>query len=292
MEVRVGHRFCTHCGTPLNNFCPVCGFANLPGVQFCGGCGQPQSIVANASTAAALTPATPNTESVAGMCDDSLAERRQLTVMFCELVKCASSPEVLDPEVLRALLRDYERSCARVTAEFEGFVAQFVGDEVMVYFGYPKAHENDAERAVCAALKIIEAVSALPTALALKWRPQVGIATGQVVVGDRIAKGESWEVGVVGETPNLAARIASLAQPGTVYIGTATRNLLGDQFEYQDVGLNTFKGFEQPAQVWQVMSQRAVDSRFKAVRASFMTQLVDRTQERAPAFWPVRAKSC
>ncbi|MBM4200482.1 MAG: tetratricopeptide repeat protein, partial [Gammaproteobacteria bacterium] len=175
----------------------------------------------------------------------------------------------------------YERSCARVTAEFEGFVAQFVGDEVMVYFGYPKAHENDAERAVCAALKIIGTVSALPTAVAQHWRPQVGIATGLVVVGDRIAKGESWEVGVVGETPNLAARIAGIARPGSVFIGAGTRSLLGEQFEYQDAGRHAFKGFERPAQVWEVVSQRMVDSRFKAVRASFMTRLIDRADERA-----------
>lgn len=281
-EVRPGHRFCSACGTALHNFCAACGFLNLPEARFCGGCGQPLAVGAGVAapdlTAAALTkPGDGGTT----FHDESQVERRQLTVMFCELVKCGTSADSLDPEVLRNLLRDYERTCARVTAEFDGFVAQFVGDEVMVYFGYPKAHENDAERAVCAGLKIIEAVSALPAAISLQWRPQVGIATGLVVVGDRIAKGESWEVGVVGETPNLAARIASVAQPGSVYIGSLTRSLLGEQFEYADAGQHAFKGFEQPAQVWQVVSQRAVDSRFKAVRASFMTRMIDRTHERA-----------
>ena len=279
-EIRPDHRFCTGCGIPTNSFCALCGFQNAPAARFCGGCGQPLTVAA-ADIASNLSDTGPLVDPITGLYDESQAERRQLTVMFCELVKCGTSPETRDPEILRQLLHDYERSCAQVTAEFDGFVAQYVGDEVMVYFGYPKAHENDAERAVCAALRIIETVSVLPRAIALQWRPQVGIATGLVVVGDRIAKGETWEVGVVGETPNLAARIAGVAKPGCVFISAGTRGLLGQQFEYRDAGTHAFKGFEQPAQIWEVVSQRTVESRFKAVRASFATRLVDRTNERA-----------
>ncbi|MBM4202233.1 MAG: zinc ribbon domain-containing protein, partial [Gammaproteobacteria bacterium] len=115
-EVRAGHRFCTHCGTPLNNFCALCGFANLPGARFCGGCGEPQTTMPTLTPTTTQTPVTVPAETVAGLYDESQAERRQLTVMFCELVRCGDSSEALDPEVLRNMLRDYERSCARVTA--------------------------------------------------------------------------------------------------------------------------------------------------------------------------------
>jgi len=243
--------------------CPQCGFANTQGAKFCGGCGQPTG----AGTPPSATPAQP------------AAERRQLTVMFCDLVDSTRLSTLLDPEDHHEVLRAYQSACAQVITRYGGYIAQFLGDGIMAYFGYPKAHEDAAEQSVLAGLGVVEAVSKLrPLNLAIHTR--VGIATGLVVVGDKIAKGEDWEIGVVGETPNLAARIQGVAQPGTVAIGPATRRLLGGQFAYEELGPQPFKGFAEPVPVWRVLAERRVESRFKAVRG-FQTPLVDRRAEQA-----------
>jgi class 3 adenylate cyclase len=176
------------------------------------------------------------------------AERRQLTVMFCDLVGSTELSARIDPEDLRDVIGAYHRTVARVVAEFDGFVSKYMGDGVLVYFGYPQAHEDDAERAVRAGLGAIEAVSRLDIQ-SVKLRTRVGIATGLVVVGDLIGEGPAQEQSVVGETPNLAARLQALAEPNTVVIAAGTRRLVGDLFEYRDLGAIEVKGIAAPVPV-------------------------------------------
>ncbi|CAG0974754.1 partial Adenylate cyclase 1, partial [Gammaproteobacteria bacterium] len=196
-----------------------------------------------------------------------------------DLVESTQLSIRLDPEDHREVLRTYQSAGAKVITRYDGYIAQYLGDGIMAYFGYPKAHEDDAERSVLAGLGIVEEVAKI-NLHNLQIRTRVGIATGLVVVGDKIAKGMEWEIGVVGESPNLAARIQGLAQPGTVVIGPTTRQLLGGQFEYLDLGSHPFKGFARPVQAWQVLSARALDSRFKAVRTA-NSKMVDRRAEQA-----------
>src|SRR5207245_7652234 len=164
------------------------------------------------------------------------AERRHLTVMFCDLVGSTALSARLDPEDMREVIGAYHRCCARVIGRGGGFVAKYMGDGVLAYFGYPRAGEHDAERAVRAALKLVEKVAGLDTVAATPLRVRVGIATGLVVVGDLIGQGASQEQAVVGETPNLAARLQALAEPGTVVIVPSTRRLTGGLFDYEDPG--------------------------------------------------------
>ena len=165
------------------------------------------------------------------------AERRQLTVMFCDLVGSTVLSTRLDPEDLRGIIGAYHRCCAELVEHNGGFVAKYMGDGVLVYFGYPQAHEADAERAVRAGLALIEAVPKLKTAAGVPVQVRVGIATGLVVVGDLIGAGAALEQAVVGETPNLAARLQALAEPGAVVISSSTRRLTGGLFEYRDLDL-------------------------------------------------------
>ena len=162
------------------------------------------------------------------------AERRQLTVMFCDLVGSTALSARLDPEDLREVIGAYHAAIAEVIGRFDGFVAKYMGDGVLAYFGYPQAHEDDAERAVRAGLAVVEAVRRLQTPVPLQMR--VGLATGLVVVGDLIGSGASREEAVVGETPNLAARLQALAEPDSVVIAESTRRLVGSLFEYRSLG--------------------------------------------------------
>src|SRR5215469_10604880 len=162
------------------------------------------------------------------------AERRQLTVMFCDLVGSTALSTRHDPGDLRELIGDYHRAVAETVGRFDGFVAKYTGDGVLIYFGYPHAHEDDAERAVRAGLAIIEAIDKLGNQEPLRVR--IGVATGLVVVGDLVGAGEAQERGVVGETPNLAARLQGIAEPNTVVIAEGTRRLLGNLFELRDLG--------------------------------------------------------
>ena len=156
----------------------------------------------------------------------SEAERRQLTVMFCDLVGSTALSERLDPEDLREVIHTYQECCAGVVARFEGFIARYMGDGLLIYFGYPKAHEDDAERSIRAGLGIVEAVGELRPRDELTLQVRVGIATGQVVAGDIIGEGASEESAVLGETPNLASRLQGLAKPDTVVIAPATHQLV------------------------------------------------------------------
>jgi class 3 adenylate cyclase/predicted ATPase len=206
------------------------------------------------------------------------AERRQLTVMFCDLVGSTALSTRLDLEDLREVIGAYHRAVAKVAAGFDGFVAKYMGDGVLLYFGYPQAHEDDAERAVRAGLGVIDAVGRLDVK-PVELQARVGIATGLVVVGDLIGEGSAQEQSVVGETPNLAARLQALAAPDTVVIAPGTRRLIGDLFEYRDLGAVELKGIAESVPAWQVLRPSVVASRFEALRGSALTQLVGRDEE-------------
>jgi class 3 adenylate cyclase len=206
------------------------------------------------------------------------AERRQLTVMFCDLVGSTQLSARLDPEDLREVIGAYHRCVATTVGRFAGFVAKYMGDGVLVYFGYPQAHEDDAERAVRAGLGLIDAVACLDVK-SVRLQARVGIATGLVVVGDLIGEGSAQEQSVVGETPNLAARLQALAEPDAVVIAAGTRRQVGDLFEYGDLGAVEVKGIAAPVPVWQVLRPSAVASRFEALRGSALTRLVGRDEE-------------
>src|SRR5215468_255553 len=176
------------------------------------------------------------------------AERRQVTVMFSDLVGSTALSGRMDPEDLREVISAYQKCVAETVGRFGGFVANYMGDGVLVYFGYPKAHEDDAERAVQAGLELIAAVTALKTSVSLQTR--VGIATGLVVIGDLIGSGDTLESGIVGETPNLAARLQGIAEPDTVVIAQGTRKLVGNLFELEDLGTKDLKGIAGPVRAW------------------------------------------
>jgi class 3 adenylate cyclase len=206
------------------------------------------------------------------------AERRQLTVMFCDLVSSTALAAGLDPEDLREVITSYHRVVTDVVRSVDGFVAKYMGDGVLVYFGDPRAHEDDAERAVRAGLGVVDAVGRLGVK-SVKLQARVGIATGLVVVGDLIGEGSAQEQSVVGETPNLAARLQSLAEPDAVVIAAGTRRLVGDLFEYRDLGAVEVKGIAGPVAAWRVLRPSTVESRFEALRGSALSPLIGRGEE-------------
>src|SRR5438874_2358538 len=201
------------------------------------------------------------------------AERRQLTVMFCDLVGATALSAQLDPEDLREVIAAYHRAVAKIIAEADGFVSRYMGDGVLVYFGYPQAHEDDAERAVRAGLGAIGAVSRIDVQ-SVKLQARVGIATGLVVVGDLIGEGAAQERLVVGETPNLAARLQALAEPDSVVIAAGTRRLVGTLFEYRELGPVDVKGITEPVSAWQVLCPSVGANRFEALRGAALARLV------------------
>jgi class 3 adenylate cyclase/predicted ATPase len=207
------------------------------------------------------------------------AERRQLTVMFCDLVGSTAMSARLDPEDMREIIGTYHRCCAAQIEGNGGFVAKYMGDGVLAYFGYPQAHEHDAERAVRAGLAIVEAAPKLATVAGSPLHVRIGIATGLVVVGDLVGSGEAQERGVVGETPNLAARLQAIAEPDMVVIDMGTRKLLGNLFELQDLGAKELKGIAGPARVWAALRANSAESRFEALHATGLTALVGREEE-------------
>jgi class 3 adenylate cyclase len=209
------------------------------------------------------------------------AERRQLTVMFCDLVGSTALAARLDPEDMHAVIGAYHRCATAVIERTGGFVAKYMGDGVLVYFGYPRADEHDAERAVRAGLALVEAVAGLDTAAAAPLQVRVGIATGLVVVGDLIGRGEAQERGVVGDTPNLAARLQVLAEPGQVVISEGMRRLARGLFDYDDLGRVPLKGLTERVQAWQVLGPRAIESRFEAQHETSLTPLAGRDEELA-----------
>ena len=225
-----------------------------------------------APSADAATPAT-----AASVPPEDRAERRQVTVMFSDLVGSTALSVRMDPEDLREVMSAYQKCVAETVQHFGGFVAKYMGDGVLIYFGYPQAHEDDAERAVRAGLELVAAVGALKTHVPLQAR--VGIATGLVIVGDLIGSGSSQEQAIVGETPNLAARLQAAAEPNSVVIAESTRKLLGNLFELEDLGTQDLKGIAGPVRAWTAVRQSSVESRFEAFHASGLTELVGRDEE-------------
>lgn len=206
------------------------------------------------------------------------AERRQVTVMFADLVGSTALSARLDPEEMGEVLRAYQNVVTGAVARFGGHVAKLMGDGVLAYFGWPKAHEDDAERAVHAGLAALEAIGRLRSPNGETLSARLGIATGLVVIGDLVGEGTAREDSVVGDTPNLAARLQALARPDTVLIGPGTRRLIGGAFELDDLGPQVLKGFADPVPLWRVIGTRSVGSRFET-RAAGLTPLVGRQQE-------------
>jgi class 3 adenylate cyclase/predicted ATPase len=207
------------------------------------------------------------------------AERRQLTVMFCDLVGSTAMSARFDPEDMHEIVAAYHKCCASLIDRNGGFVAQHMGDGTLAYFGYPPAHEHDAERAVRAGLAIVEAAPKLATAAGAPLHTRVGIATGIVVVGDLMGSGDTQERRVVGDTPNLAARLQGMAEPDSVVIAEGTRRLLGGLFEFRDLGAQEFEGAAGPTRVHAVLRESPQESRFEALHASGLTALVGREEE-------------
>jgi class 3 adenylate cyclase len=208
---------------------------------------------------------------------EAVGERRHVTVMFSDLVGSTALSARMDPEDLREVISAYQKCVAETVQRFGGFVAKYMGDGVLVYFGYPQAHEDDAERAVRAGLELVAAVGALKTHAPLQTR--IGIATGLVVVGDLIGSGASQEQAIVGETPNLSARLQGIAEPNSVVIAESARRLLGNLFELADLGAQDLKGIAGPVRAWAALRPASVEGRFEAFHASGLTDLVGREEE-------------
>src|SRR6266542_2754115 len=267
-----GMHFCGRCGRKLSQPCSACGFANPADHLFCGKCGarlpEPAAPPSPPSPARQDDPPVTQTTPVGfrpATHHPPEAERRQLTVLFGDLVDSTALASQLDPEEWREVIRAYQDACAKVIGRFEGHIAQYLGDGLLVYFGYPRAHEDDAQRAVRAGLGIVEAV-------------RLGCHTGLVVVGE-VGGGTRQEQLALGETPNLAARLQGLAAPNTLVISAATLQLLGGFFACQSLGTPPLKGFAQPLEVYQVLSESTARSRLEAVGGTGLTPLVGRAQE-------------
>jgi class 3 adenylate cyclase len=237
--------------------------------------GHRRKILAAIGELTGTAPATPKFAGTEPGAD--AAERRQITVMFSDLVGSTALSARMDPEDLREVISAYQKCVAETVQRFDGFVARYMGDGALVYFGYPQAHEDDAERAIRAGLELIKAVTELKSRASLQAR--VGIATGLVVVGDLIGWGEAQERGIVGETPNLAARLQEIAEPHMVVICDSTRRLLGNLFELEDLGPRGLKGLAKPARAWAALRASSVASRFEALHATGLTTLVGRDEE-------------
>ena len=207
------------------------------------------------------------------------AERRQVSVMFCDLVGSTALSACLDPEDMRAVIASYLSCLTEVITRHKGMIARYMGDGVLAYFGYPQTHEDDAEQAVRAGLALLDAVAKLKTNSNAPLQVRVGVATGTVVVGHRIGEGAAKEQAVVGETPNLAARLQSLAEPGTVMICANTRQLAGGYFEYRDLRPLALKGFSKPVPASVVLGTTGVESRFAARHTGRLTPLLGRGDE-------------
>src|SRR6516162_9749571 len=207
------------------------------------------------------------------------AERRHLTVMICDLVGSTALSARLDPEDMNTVMDAYHAACARIMVTYDGFIGDFRGDGMLAYFGYPRAHEDDAERTVRAGLEIIAAVARLETRAAVPLAVRIGIATGLVMVGDLSGESALREHALVGDTPNLAARLQGLPEPGTIVVAASTRRLLGDLFRLRDLGQHELKGITGPVAAWAVEGVSASESRFEAVRAAGLTDFIGREDE-------------
>ena len=281
-----GAKFCSECGTPLSLACPACGHICGAPANFCPECGT--RVGSREAETAVPTPSSPSVASPRDGASEH-AERRQLTVLFCDVIGSTEMSAHLDPEDLRVVIGAYHQCVADTVEQFDGFVARFMGDGALVYFGFPRSHEDNAERAVRAALALVSSVGVL-TALDKPLGVRIGIATGLVVVGELVSAGAAREQTAMGETPNLAARLQALAEPNSIVITDNTRRLAGDRLTYRDLGNVSIKGYDAPAHIWQVTgSVHAADSfallrpdmsaRKETVPGADSASLVGRAQE-------------
>lgn len=270
-------RFCSECGAPLRADCAACGAELKPGGKFCSKCG---AAVAERKQSPPVAPVeAPRPVALSGRDDDTPqplsapdGERRQLTVLFCDMVGFTELAQKLDPEVLREVIRRYEDACAACITRYEGYVFQRLGDGIVAFFGYPLAHEGEAERAIHAGLAIIESMSTLVVPEVDSLEVRIGIATGVVVVADA-------QKGAVGEPMNLAARLQGVASPGAIVISERVRRLAGGVFSYADLGLCPLKGIAQPVRAYRVTSAIQGTSRFETASRAGLTPLVGREHE-------------
>jgi class 3 adenylate cyclase len=276
-ENRLEAKFCGGCGMALEQVCPNCNAVVMLTAKFCDSCGALVGKEEPSPTSANRSLSEVHVGRVV-----SEAERRQLTVMFCDLVGSTGLAERLDPEELRELLAQYQELCANVINKFEGYLARYIGDGLLVYFGYPQAHEDDPQRAVRAGLEITQEIQTLGTKVVqteVTTAVRIGITTGLVVVGD-IGSGEQHEeMAVVGETPNIAARLQTLAEPNTVVIGASTQSLVEGLFECKDLGPQNLKGVSKPLSAFHVIRATGVPSRFEASAALGLTPIIGREEE-------------
>src|SRR5215813_9019998 len=293
-----GAKFCEECGAPCVRVCPSCGQQVRPTAKFCPDCGTTLGAAgqlaraksgkrqgtprarkarrpAASPTAARSHPAAPE------------AERRQLTVMFCDLVGSTPLSQQLDPEELRTVILAYQETCAQAIRRFEGHLARYIGDGLLVYFSYPHAHEDDAQRAVRAGLEIVAALSQLNAQLQqtlgvmreLPLQVRIGIHTGLVIVSEMGGGGYRDPMAIVGETPNIAARLQEKALSNSVVISPSTYRLVTGLFECQELGPQTLKGISTPLTVYQVVRESEAQSRFEVALSRGLTPLVGREQE-------------
>ena len=267
-----GRSVCQQCASPLPQECALCGFICDPGARFCGGCG---ARLKPATATKHHTPVQPTIAQLAGA-----AERRHLTVMFCDLVGSTDMSVRIDPEDLSGIFQQYQLACEQVVGRYNGYVARYSGDGLLVYFGYPKATEHGAESAIRAGLEIVDTVRRLRLGPQYALHTRIGIASGEVVVGDVVGDGPSRETTVVGATPNLAARLQEICSPDTVVISGHTHDLVRGIFDYSDLGYSRLKGFDKPVHAYAVIGQSNVESRFEAARIRMPGPLLGREQER------------
>ncbi|VAX03680.1 Proteins incorrectly called adenylate cyclase [hydrothermal vent metagenome] len=275
-----GMHFCGKCAAALKHVCPTCQFANPTDFRFCGQCSKALDSIPLEN------PTPPRGKNTAQPTKDhhrQEAERRQLTVLFCDMVGSSALSERIDPEDLRDIMRGYRSACNDVVSHFDGHVAQYLGDGILVYFGYPQAHEDDARRATQAALDIVRRVSGLRYPLLsgeeVPLSVRVGVHTGLVVVGE-IGDGDKRTL-ALGETPNIAARLQELSTPNSVIVSNATHHLIGDDFDFEDLGGHQLKGFSQPLNLYRVTGEHSTRQRLLANRGLYHEPLVGRDQETA-----------
>src|ERR1043166_2519986 len=279
---REGRRFCAQCAAPLSEDCPHCGFRNDPNEKFCGGCGKPTGLTSADPAAPALTPAPkPDAAPAADAHEaNAVADRRQLTVVFCDLVGSTALSERLDPEELREVIRAYQQAAAEGIFRLHGPIAQYPGHGPLVVFGFPQAYEDNAHRAVRAALGIIDAIRQLKLPVAnageLRLSVRLGIQSGAVVVG---GSGGVASAEVYGETPNIAARLQSLADPDMVVVGETTFRAIEGLFICDDLGPQQLKGISQPMRVYRVLGESGMQSNFEARAVRGLVSLVGREEE-------------
>ena len=284
-----GAKFCIECGTPFIRLCPSCGQQMQPTAKFCSECGTPVQVREKPVPAKRRKRASsagraphPVTHSPAARPHAAReAERRQLTVMFCDLVGSTALSEQLDPEELREVVRLYQETCTRVIQRYDGYIAQHLGDGLLVYFGYPTAHENEAQRAVRAGIEIINTLRESPLQHRQLPNPiqvRIGIHTGVVVIGE-IGSSEKREMLALGETPNIAARVQGVAEPDTVVMSAVTQRLVHGLFECQDLRPQTLKGISTPMSVYRVIGESAARSRFEVAIGAGLTPLIGRGEE-------------